>query len=403
MHPSRNAGAATLAVAVLAGMLAGLPLRAQQPDPLQDVQSAITAEENRLQSLASQAGELAAEINRLQGELVAAAEAVQEREDELTKLEQMLAALEGSEAAKTRALADRQSDMGLLMAALQRLSIQPREALILGWQSPMDTVLSTQLLSFAMPPLRSKAQRLRAELADIAELRNQAQRERIEIATATESLKTARESIKRLVDFKAGLRQTTEAERLAATERVKALAAQAGDLRELLAALPAQPEPPVATPGEEPPIPAAAIRLERPKDLKSFPPKRQGVVPPARGDIAVNFGDPGEDGIDSQGIVIETRAEAQVVAPHDGQIVFRGPFRGYGEILIIEHRGGYHTLLAGLGRTDAVVGQWLLAGEPVGIMDSPREHKPRLYVELRRSGRPINPWPWLEARISKVE
>ncbi|MGH6959542.1 MAG: murein hydrolase activator EnvC family protein, partial [Dongiaceae bacterium] len=139
------------------------------------------------------------------------------------------------------------------------------------------------------------------------------------------------------------------------------------------------------------------------KDLKSFPTKRQGVAPPARGEIVVNYGDPGEDGIASQGIVIETRGEAQVVAPHDGQVVFRGPFRGYGEILIIEHRGGYHTLLAGLGRTDAVVGQWLLAGEPVGTMDFPREHKPRLYVELRRGGRPINPWPWLEARISKVE
>jgi septal ring factor EnvC (AmiA/AmiB activator) len=117
----------------------------------------------------------------------------------------------------------------------------------------------------------------------------------------------------------------------------------------------------------------------------------------------LGFNDTAPDGSVSQGIVLETAPEAQVVAPHDGQVVFRGPFRGYGEILIIEHRGGYHTLLAGLGRTDAVVGQWLLTGEPVGNMESPRVGKPRLYIELRRGGRPINPWPWFEARISKVE
>ena len=75
------------------------------------------------------------------------------------------------------------------------------------------------------------------------------------------------------------------------------------------------------------------------------------------------------DGTKSEGILFETLPGAQVVAPHDGQVVFRGPFRSYGELLIIEHRDGYHTLLAGLGRTDVVVGQWVLAGEPVGVME----------------------------------
>ncbi len=66
--------------------------------------------------------------------------------------------------------------------------------------------------------------------------------------------------------------------------------------------------------------------------------------------------------------MLEIRAGAQIVAPFDGRIAFEGPFRSYGQILIIEHGGGYHTVLAGLDRVDAVVGQWLLAGEPVGPM-----------------------------------
>ncbi|HTO83416.1 MAG TPA: peptidoglycan DD-metalloendopeptidase family protein, partial [Methylomirabilota bacterium] len=211
-----------------------------------------------------------------------------------------------------------------------------------------------------------------------------------------------RQSIKQLVDLKAGLKQTTEADREAAADRVRALTQQADDLRELLAAQP-PPPPETAPPGPAEPPAVATLRLERPKDLKPFPPKQDGLTPPARGVLVLGFGDTAPDGSASQGIVIESLPGAQVVAPHDGQVVFRGPFRGYGEILIMEHRGGYHTLLAGLGRTDVVVGQWLRTGEPVGVMDSPRDGKPRLYLELRRSGRPIDPWPWFEAHISKVE
>jgi septal ring factor EnvC (AmiA/AmiB activator) len=331
--------------------------------------------------------------------LIAAAKRVQEREEELTRLERTLEALQSLEQEKSKTLTSHQGDMTQLLGALQRLSIEPRETLVLGWRSPMDTVVTAQLLGFALPPIEAKARRLRGDLDEIAELRQQALRQRQDIAKATESLKTARQSLQQLVSLKSSLRQTTEEERLAASARVRALTEQADDLRELLAAL-----PPAATPqGEDSAALAAAIRLEQPKDLKPFPTKRVGLTPPVRGELAIRFGAPAPDGSSSHGVTFETQPQGQIVAPHDGQIVFRGPFRGYGEILIIEHRGGYHTLLAGLGRTDVVVGQWLLAGEPIGVTESPRGGKARLYIELRRDGRPIDPWPWLEAHISKVE
>jgi septal ring factor EnvC (AmiA/AmiB activator) len=182
---------------------------------------------------------------------------------------------------------------------------------------------------------------------------------------------------------------------------VRELARQAEDLNDLLAAIPATPTAPEIAPEQAAPATAPSVmRLEPPKELKSFPRRRDGVVPPVAGRPVTGFGQTLEEGTTSQGLVLETLPGAQVVAPHDGQAVFRGPFRGYGEILIIEHRNGYHTLLAGLGRTDVVVGQWLLAGEPVGVMDVLETDRPRLYVELRRHGNPIDPWPWLEARMN---
>jgi septal ring factor EnvC (AmiA/AmiB activator) len=378
------------------GLIAGAPLHARGADRLKDVQEAIQDEQDRLKYLGTQAEQLAAEIARLQRQLITAAKDVQDREDELAKLERRLGALESLEQERTAALTAHRGDMATLLGALQRLSVEPRETLILGWRSPMDTVITAQLLGFAVPPIEAKARRLRQELDDIAQLRTRALRQRQDIAEATTKLKIARASLEQLVTLKAGLRETTDAERAAAAERVRVLTGQADDLRDLLAALPPAPEPDGSAGLTTP-------RLEPPRDLKPFPTKRTGLLPPVRGPLVVRFGEMGTDGSVSKGVEFETQAEAQIVAPHDGQILFRGPFRGYGQILIMEHRGGYLTLLAGLGRVDVVEGQWLLTGEPVGITESPKDGKARLYVELRHNGRPIDPWPWLVARISKVE
>jgi septal ring factor EnvC (AmiA/AmiB activator) len=387
------------AVTVGIGLIAGAATQPRAADRLKDVQEAIEDEQDRVKYLGMQAEQLAVEITRLQGELVTAAKDVQDREDELAKLEKRLAALQSMEQEKTAALTAHRGDMTTLLGALERLSIEPRETLLLGWRSPMDTVITAQLLGFAVPPIEAKAHRLHQDLDDIAQLRAQALRQRQEITQATLTLKTARGSLEELVALKAGLRQTTDAERAAAADRVRALTAQADDLRELLAALPPATTPP---PNNSTGL-AATLRLEPPKDLKAFPTKRVGLTPPARGTLVIRFGELKADGSKSEGVYFETQPEAQIVAPYDGQIVFRGPFRSYGEILIMEHRGGYHTLLCGLGRVDVVVGQWLLAGEPVGITESPKDGKALLYIELRSNGRPIDPWPWLEARISKVE
>jgi septal ring factor EnvC (AmiA/AmiB activator) len=130
--------------------------------------------------------------------------------------------------------------------------------------------------------------------------------------------------------------------------------------------------------------------------------RAQGEMPfPARGKIVVRFGQNDDQQAPSKGITIETRGNAQVVAPYDGQVVFAGPFRGYGLLLIIEHGEGYHTLLAGMARIDGAVGQHLAKGEPIGVMGQ-IEAKPLLYVEFRHNGQPVNPLPWLTARKAKV-
>jgi septal ring factor EnvC (AmiA/AmiB activator) len=107
-------------------------------------------------------------------------------------------------------------------------------------------------------------------------------------------------------------------------------------------------------------------------------------------------------GLAAKGITVQTRPNAPVVAAHDGKVIYAGPFRGYGRIIIIEHGQGFLTLLAGLGRVDVQTGQGLLAGEPVGTMKNAEtigDVKSRhLYIELRQDGAPVDPLAWLSTQ-----
>ena len=94
-----------------------------------------------------------------------------------------------------------------------------------------------------------------------------------------------------------------------------------------------------------------------------------------------------------RGLILQPYPGAPIVAPLDGEVRFAGNFRGYGELLILEHSGGYHSLIAGFGRLDARVGQQVLAGEPVGVTALPQSgttDNPTLYFEFRSNGQPIN-------------
>ena len=136
------------------------------------------------------------------------------------------------------------------------------------------------------------------------------------------------------------------------------------------------------------------MTFPKPAMLRAFPDSGP-ITLPANGHVTRRYGESTGFGNTAKGITVKTRDAAQVVAPYDGRVVFSGPFRGYGKILIIEHDGGYHSLLAGLDRIDGRVGQWILAGEPVGVMGQSADAAPDLYFELRRRGQSINPLPWL--------
>lgn len=363
-------------------------------EKLRAVERAVEEARAEEHALHEQATALGREVMELRTELVAAARAAQEREEEISALQARLDELEELEATMTAALTDQHQDLALTLGALQRLSRRPPEALIAMPASFVDTIRTGLLLKAVVPELEGRARSLRIELAALAGVHQQVTAERERLTATAAALTEERKRIEALLRRKAGLQKRTLDEHSQALARVSKLVEEVGTLRELLERLRMSAAPPI--PSQKPPPGGGALTS------RSFTAARGTLALPARGRVTVLYGEPREDETMSKGIVIATLPGAQVVATYDGQVVFAGRFREYGQLLIIEHGQGYHSILAGLSRIDSVLGQWLLAGEPVGVMSRGTNGNPTLYVELRRNGQPINPLPWLAAGNKKV-
>lgn len=272
------------------------------------------------------------------------------------------------------ALAQRQSEIARLVARREALSRQTEdERLRVGQHSAQLAAQATDLRQLmdrieaerratAEAAARREAERLEAERKEAE--RKAAEQKIAEQKIAEQRAAAQKEAAQKELDRKAAAQQL--AERKATEQREAERRAKDAEI----ASAQRVPEPPPETPPET-------------------HGGTNGLRQPVGGSVTLHFGQTDRFGATSRGITIRARAGSTVVAPRGGTVVFAGPFRGYGQILIVEHGNGYHSLLAGFGRIDTAVGKRVASGEPVGLM--PADGSPDLYFELRRNGQPINP------------
>lgn len=410
--------------AILAALLAvgmswsgASPAAALTPaEELRRVEQKLDAERARQNDLESRSSALDQEMAALRGRLVRSAAAVQQSEAAVTVLETDVALLGARHDAKRQEWRSNRAGLAVALAALLRLQRSPPEALALQPALWTDTSRTLSLLGKTVPALRDRVARLSGDLEELAALRD-AKDDKL-AALADANAKHRRESgrLETLLRRKSSLQATVMADRRHAAGQTGALAKQAKDLKELVQVLIAAAARPTKPTPLARPAPAPAVPRRAPEPRRDTAPDhtllddevaQPVIVPsslplPAFGEVVLDFGDRPDGDAPSQGVTLKTRESAQVIAPHDGRIVFVGPFRGYGELLIIEHSEEYHTLLAGFSHIYGEVGQWVRAGEPVGIMGRGAGLAPRLYIEVRRNGQPINPLAWLESGDRKV-
>jgi murein hydrolase activator len=390
---------------------AALASFAQAADPapqqrLEQIERSLDAERETQRRLAREAALLGRELAALRTRSVSLAAALQTAEESLTDLEQRLAELDADARAKEAAFATRRVQLGRMVAELGRIGRQPAEAALVLPASPIDSARTAKLLGTLTPRLREQASALSMQLEALQLASASLDAQHQAVARAAERFAADREALSEVITRRAQLHLELETAQRSSTGRIERLAREAQDIRELLDRLDAERVEAEArdTAGREARETQLAARppAPPPRATRPFSEAGAGVVAPVRGRIVLSYGQPGEGGQPHRGLTIAPRPAAQLVAPYDGQIVFAGPFRTYGLILIIEHGEGYHTLLAGLGRIDGAVGQHVTTGEPVGTAGSPESGDPSIYVELRRNGQPINPLPWLAPRNEKV-
>ena len=376
-------------------------------DRLHEVERALKAGRGEADALKRKAGALAHKLEDARRESVTAAKAIQDHEAELSRLEAELSDLIREEEAIRGRLFGRRAQHARVLSAIERLARRPPATLIAESLPPGDIVRSAILLRAVVPAIRARARRLEDELAALAQTRREKTARREALDAETARFESERGRLMKLVTAYRDMKRRTDAESRGARDRVRALAGEAESLRDLLARLAEEGR------GRDARANAASSQAEvrgpaaagKPRMRAAAPPitkARGSLVFPAAGQVVGLYGQATESGLTHKGIIVRTRDEAQVVAPYDGLIVFADRFRGYGQLLIIEHGEGYHFLLAGLSRIDAETGQHVVAGEPVGLMGRETETAPTLYLEFRRNGQPINPLPWLAAQKGKV-
>ncbi len=379
---------------------------------LKSVERQIERERERKKALEARSRKLYLETTALRRELIEAAHGAQEKEALLTRMEKQLSNLVRNAEKREAALAVQRRRLAGTLGALGRLSRNAPQAALIFPGNPTDMVRSAMLLRIAVPRLGDRAGTLSREIKSLSLVKRDIAGNLLGLRQASAALDEERARLRVLLNRKNTLQRETEVASRKNTKRMSDLAAQARNIRDLMARLRKPPKAAAVKPRTVVPAPAPersvrttppppASTTAPPGGLRVFP-ARGPLTLPVRGRLISRYGEATNFGNIAKGVRYETRPNAQVVAPFDGKVVFAGPFRTYGQILIIEHRGGYHTLLAGLAQIDAVVGQWLLAGEPLGAMATRKNEKPTLYVELRRNGQPINPLPWITAEKQRV-
>ena len=355
---------------------------------------------------------------RLNTALVETTAKVQAAETSISEVERRLESSVTAEQAIRKSLEARRGVIAEILASLQRMGRNPPPALLIAPEDILKAIRTSMMLGGVVPELRAETQVLVNDLNELVELRKAIAVERERLDGEVRTMAAERQRLAGLIDARQTAMGVTE--QALTTERGKAqqLSRQALDLKDLIARMEGEVESArraaeAAQKAEaerqkmaaiKPPDPRKPADSSRLQPAMAFSEAKNMLPMPVSGSIVKKFGEPDGFGSAERGLYVATRPGAVVASPIDGWVLFSGTFRTYGQLLIINAGGGYYILLAGMARNNVEVGQFVLSGEPVGLMGDASARnaaalaigatQPILYVEFRKDGTAIDSSPW---------
>lgn len=422
---------------VAAAVLMAAPGHAQTPPP-SAAERAEAERRERQQALDAMRADIARaeaarkrieeEIAAMRGERAALIQAgietaakVRAAEEQVIASEARLAVLDGRQETIRASLHERRALIGEVLASLQRMGRRPPPAMLASPDDVLKSVRTAMLLGTLVPEMRGAVNALARDLEELTALSRGIAAERDRLKAEMVSLETERVRMEAIAE--ARRKQVAQSEDSAEAERQKALdlARQAGNLELLIGRMEAEIAAArrAAEAAQTTVVPRGTAAADRRQQMAAL--QNAGRITPAvpfdqlRGRLSLpvlgvrlrEFGASDGLGGTERGQSFATRAGASVTAPTDGWVVYSGPFRTYGQLLILNAGDGYHVVLAGMERITVDLGQFVLAGEPVGVMGSTPppasavttgSTQPVLYVEFRKDGSNVDPAPWWSPR-----
>ncbi|WP_407654545.1 murein hydrolase activator EnvC family protein [Bradyrhizobium prioriisuperbiae] len=369
------------------------------------------------QKLKADAAAIGQDRSKLNQQLIDIAARVRGVETQIGETETRLRPLDAREQRIRSSLDSRRSEIVEVLAALQRAGRRAPPALLVKPEDALQSLRTAMLLGAVVPEMRSRAEDLVKDLGELVALRKSIGDERDRLATDRDKLTTDRTQLAALVDERQKQQSALETNMEAERGRAATLSKQVETLQDLIAKM----ERDLKTAAKA----AAAASLQGAPASINGKPNLAALKDPGRLSPAIAFaaakglfsfpvngiklrdfgGSDGAGGLE-KGISLATKPGSQVTTPCDGWVVYSGPFRSYGQLLILNAGGGYHVLIAGMERISVNIGQFVLTGEPVATMGTTSQvasilatasSQPVLYVEFRKDGTPIDPGPWWAA------
>jgi septal ring factor EnvC (AmiA/AmiB activator) len=434
----RSASRIPLSLALLSAGFAGIslpPASAQvaaaapqttaiTPETLKAREQELEAARAQQRSAAEAQLKLKAEIaaigqdrSKLNAQLIEIATQVRNVEARIGEAEARLPPLDARDQQIRGSLDSRRAEIVEVLAALQRAGRRMPPALLVRPEDALESLRTALLLGSVVPELRARAARLSADLTELVTLRKAIAAERDQLAADRDKLRDDQIRLAAFVDERQRRQSSIEKDIETEGARAIALSRQADSLQGLIARM-EQDLKTAAKAAEAASLQGAPANLNgkpnlgglkdrsRQSPAVAFASAKGLLALPVNGVKIREFGGSDGSGGVQKGISLAARAGAQVTTPCDGWVVYAGPFRSYGQLLILNAGGGYHVLIAGMERISVNIGQFVLTGEPVATMGSTSQvasilatnaSQPVLYVEFRKDGTPIDPGPWWAA------
>jgi septal ring factor EnvC (AmiA/AmiB activator) len=388
--------------------------REQELEAARAQQKSATDAQEKLKSEIAAVGQDRSKLNQQLIDIAAQVRIVETRTGDA---EARLRPLDFREQQIRNSLDSRRSEMVEVLAALQRAGRRTPPALLVRPEDALQSLRTAMLLGAVVPELRARAEKLTGDLTELVTVRKTIATERDRLAADRDKLRDDQNRLAALVDERQRQQSSIEKDMEAEGARAIALSRQVDDLQGLIAKM-EQDVKSAAKAAQTASLQGAPATLNGKPNLGAlkdparlspgiaFASAKGLFALPVNGVKIRDFGGSNGAGGVEKGISLATRPGAQVTTPCDGWVVYAGPFRSYGQLLILNAGGGYHVLIAGMERISVNIGQFVLTGEPVATMGTTslvasvlatNASQPVLYVEFRKDGTPIDPGPWWAA------